>query len=140
MAGGDAVHPKPAQTLSGSVLRAAGGSGAAGEHPTEDPSPAEEPSHRMWWVDWCRAQSVWNVVLGHAWWSAVDAVAEVHRANGGDPTESADVPAAGGGAALMIDYCVDIGVFHTVAVFFLLSGFLARPGPSPRTALKFVAR
>lgn len=30
------------------------------------------PKKRLWWLDWCRTQSVWNVVCGHAWWSACD--------------------------------------------------------------------
>eukprot|EP01063_Lacrimia_lanifica_P007738 TRINITY_DN14981_c0_g2_i1.p1 TRINITY_DN14981_c0_g2~~TRINITY_DN14981_c0_g2_i1.p1 ORF type:complete len:754 (+),score=157.20 TRINITY_DN14981_c0_g2_i1:121-2382(+) len=32
---------------------------------------ADAPA-RLYWVDWCRTQSVWNVLLGHIWWLVVD--------------------------------------------------------------------
>ena len=35
-------------------------------------SPQEKERKRIPWVDWCRTQSVYNVVAGHAWWTAVD--------------------------------------------------------------------
>ena len=31
---------------------------------------------RVFWLDWCRTQSVWNVVCGHAWWTAADYTTE----------------------------------------------------------------
>jgi len=32
----------------------------------------EPPPPRLYWLDWCRTQSVWNVVCGHVWWTTGD--------------------------------------------------------------------
>ena len=31
-----------------------------------------KPRARLFWVDWLRTQSVWNVVCGHVWWAVRD--------------------------------------------------------------------
>jgi len=40
-----------------------------------DPYYDASKKQRVWWLDWCRTQSVWNVLCGHAWWSACDETA-----------------------------------------------------------------
>lgn len=78
-----------------------------------------QPRKRLLHLDWLRTQSVWNVVCGHAWWTAVD---EASRTNANcDPTCS--ILATEG--ERMIDYTVDQGTLHTVPLFFLVSGILA---------------
>ena len=101
-------------------------------------SPQEKERKRIPWVDWCRTQSVYNVVAGHAWWTAVDHMPA--------PIKDNCTPFCGwkGYATLagvhgkklvaettkvnetwrMIDYTVDIGTLHTVPMFFLVSGLL----------------
>ena len=37
--------------------------------------PADAKHRRLYWLDWCRTQSVWNVVCGHAWWTVCDETA-----------------------------------------------------------------
>ena len=51
-----AAPPPPQQTATG-----------AGAAPRSEAKP-----RRLYWLDWCRTQSVWNVVCGHAWWHTLD--------------------------------------------------------------------
>ena len=107
-------------------------------HASSSSSPQEKERKRIPWVDWCRTQSVYNVVAGHAWWTAVDHMPA--------PIKDNCTPFCGwkGYATLagvhgkklvaetttvnetwrMIDYTVDIGTLHTVPMFFLVSGLL----------------
>ncbi|CAD7923736.1 unnamed protein product [Amoebophrya sp. A120] len=45
--------------------------GASTSAPPEDADQAPTPP-RLYWLDWCRTQSVWNVVCGHVWWTISD--------------------------------------------------------------------
>ena len=80
---------------------------------SEEDRPARA---RLYWVDWLRTQCVWNVVCGHVWWSVRDAtglnVLNVYQA-----------PWTEG--ARMLEYTVAQGAFHTIPLFFLVSGLLA---------------
>ena len=35
------------------------------------------PRVRLYWIDWLRTQSVWNVVCGHVWWTVQVGVSPV---------------------------------------------------------------
>ena len=83
---------------------------------TNDP-PADR---RLYWLDWCRTQSVWNVVLGHAWWAISDITGLVR--NGAYVPRDRSPPWTEG--TRMVEYAVDQGTFHTVPLFFLVSGVL----------------
>jgi len=72
---------------------------------------------RLYWIDWCRSQSVWNVVCGHCWWTTKDQF-------GGFPTNVNQQPSNWNESTRIIEYTVDQGAFHTVPLFFLVSGFL----------------
>ena len=76
------------------------------------------PRKRLAWIDWCRTQSVYNVVCGHAWWGALDAMPKAVK----DACKpfcgwQGYVDAAGrllmSETTRMVDYTVDIGALHT---------------------------
>lgn len=75
------------------------------------------PRKRLAWIDWCRTQSVYNVVCGHAWWGALDAMPKAVK----DACKpfcgwQGYVDAAGrplmSETMRMVDYTVDIGALH----------------------------
>ncbi len=42
------------------------------QNENEDLVEDQPEQKRMYWIDWCRSQSVWNVVCGHVWWTTKD--------------------------------------------------------------------
>jgi hypothetical protein len=95
-------------------------------HPNEDPGKTEsqemakeaeqKPARkRLYWVDWCRSQSVYNVVCGHIWWDVRDEFSLTYdNVYASDWSESTRI----------MEYSVDEGTFHTIPMFFLVSGYL----------------
>ena len=72
---------------------------------------------RLYWIDWCRTQSVLNVVLGHIW-------TDVLLQTGFDRDYPDRMKPPWDERSRMCDYGVDHGTLHTIPMFFLLSGFL----------------
>ena len=86
------------------------------QNPVEKPGPEVQNRRRLYWVDWCRTQSIWNVVCGHIWWTVRD--------EGFPSISEAITHPEGPQGARMIEYVVDQGMFHTVPLFFIVSGYL----------------
>eukprot|EP00287_Rhodomonas_sp_CCMP768_P009090 CAMPEP_0196723952 /NCGR_PEP_ID=MMETSP1091-20130531/5993_1 /TAXON_ID=302021 /ORGANISM="Rhodomonas sp., Strain CCMP768" /LENGTH=518 /DNA_ID=CAMNT_0042066015 /DNA_START=28 /DNA_END=1584 /DNA_ORIENTATION=- len=89
----------------------------------EENSSQDCEKERMYWVDWCRSQSVWNVVCGHVWWTTRDTI-RGFPANVYKTTLSDGSPSSWDEQTRLIEYTVDQGAFHTVPMFFLVSGYL----------------
>ena len=67
---------------------------------------------RLYWIDWCRTQSVLNVVLGHIW-------TDVLLQTGVDRDNPDRMKPPWDERSRMCDYGVDHGTLHTIPMFFL---------------------
>ena len=67
-----ATHSDQCADVEGAELQGLHEATTAGENVDGHKRP------RVFWLDWCRTQSVWNVVCGHAWWTAADYTTERH--------------------------------------------------------------
>ena len=76
---------------------------------------------RHYWLDWLRTQSVWNVVCGHTWWYAKDLTG---LSAGPSHDAAAHHGIAWGEVHRMMEYVADMGLLHTIPVFFVISGVL----------------
>lgn len=82
----------------------------------EETTQVERKRKRMYWLDWVRTQSVWNVICGHILWSVWDQTNLTwENVMSNKHTES----------TRMLIYVENQGSFHTVPMFFLVSGYLA---------------
>ena len=68
---------------------------------------------RLYWVDWARTQSVYNVMFGHAWWTAADQLSPKPTQSGAEllwsPANRVGIVGSQAGAASSSPAGVDTG-------------------------------
>ena len=91
-----------------------------GENGTGAAAGSGKARPRVFWMDWCRSQSVFNVVAGHIWWDVKDLAGLADDSNVYLPPWDEQTR--------IIEYAVDQGTFHTIPMFFLVTGYLTSMG------------